>query len=104
MYYKDEQGQWVQDHRAIYHRSPKLFEQDTKHPVVFISELFYYFGDKAISIPIDYHELILKGQGCKHNHDPEVVIQFLIWLKANFDAGIHGIPKDNKEAQELSCL
>jgi hypothetical protein len=96
MYYKGQQGQWVQ-HRTIQHLSPEFIKKDLKYPFVFIAEYFYYFGDKAISIPIEYQELIWKRQGCKFNHDPVIVEKFLMWLKVNFDSGVLGNPKDNNE-------
>jgi hypothetical protein len=103
MYYKGQQGQWVQ-HRTIQHPSPVLIKKDLKYPFVFIAEYFYYFGDKAIEIPIDYQDLIWKSQGCKCNHDPVIVEKFLMWLKVNFDPGVLGNPIDNNECQSKMCL
>lgn len=103
MYYKGEQGQWVQ-HRTIHHRSPEIIKKDLKHPTVFIAEYFYYFGDKAIVMPPEYQELIWKRQGVKSDYDGEVVEKFLGWLKENFSSGILGKPNDNDECQKASCL
>jgi hypothetical protein len=103
MYYRDQQGQWVQ-HRTFLHQSAEDRKKDLKYPVVFVAEHFYYFGDKAITIPIEFQELALKRQGCKGNHDPEVVVKFLKWLKKNFSSGVLGDPIDNDEAQRASCL
>ena len=103
MYYKDQQGNWIQ-HRTIHHRNPEIIRKDLKHPVVFVAEYFYYFGDNAINIPGEFQELIWKRQGCKSNHDPEVVEKFLNWLKANFNSGVLGNPKDNEKAQRAGCL
>jgi len=103
MYYRDQQGQWVQ-HRTFLHLSVEDKRKDLKYPVVFLAEHFYYFGDKAVTIPIEFQELALKRQGCKGNHDPEVVEKFLNWLKKNFSSGVLGNPIDNDEAQRTSCL
>jgi hypothetical protein len=102
MYSKDQQGQWAQ-HRTIHHRSPELIKKDLRYPVVFVAEHFHYFGDNAVAIPAEFQELIWTRQGCKSNHDHEVVKKFLKWLKSNFDSGILGNPKDNDEAQKESC-
>lgn len=102
MYYKDDQGKWVQ-HRTLFHRSPEDKKKDLKHPVAFVAENFYYFGDKAILIPVKYDELIWKRQGCKSNHDKKIVEKFLEWLKNNFSSGVIGNPKNNDEAQKASC-
>jgi Nucleotide modification associated domain 2 len=103
MYHKDQQGQWIQ-HRTIHHRSPEKKEQDLKHPAVFVAKYFYYFGNKAITIPAGYQDLVWKRQGCKGKHDPKVVENFLKWLKVKYASGVLGNPKDNDEAQKASCL
>lgn len=99
MYYKDQQGKWIQ-HRTIQHRSAELIKQDLKYHVVFIAEYFYYFGDKEITIPIEFQELIRKTQGYKCNHEPGLVKRFLNWLEVSFDPGVLGNPKDNKDYQK----
>jgi len=99
MYYKDQQGKWIQ-HRTIQHQSPVLIRKDLKHPFVFIAEKFYYFGDHEIPIPFEFQELIWKRRGCKYNHDHEIVKRFLTWLEENFDPGVLGNPKDNKECKK----
>jgi hypothetical protein len=102
MYYQNEHGQWVQ-HRTIHHLGPEYFKKDLRHPVVFIAEYFYYFGNKAPAIPVEFQDLIRKTQGCKSNHAPELVEKFLNWLKANFSSGILGSPRDNDEVHKASC-
>lgn len=96
MYYKDQQGHWIQQ-PTIHHQSAEIIKKDLKHPAVFIAKYFYYFGDNAITLPKEFQELIWKRQGCKHHHDPEVVENFLEWLKANFISGVLGNPKDNDD-------
>ncbi len=102
MYYRNEEGQWVR-HRTLHHLEPEFFVRDLKHPVVFISEYFFYFGSNAPAIPAEFQELIWRRQGCKSNHDPQVVRGFLSWLKANFGPGVLGHPTDNNEVHEASC-
>lgn len=102
MYYKNQQGIWAQ-HRTLLHRNDEAIKKDLKHPVVFVAKHFYYFGDKAVSIPSEFQELIWKRQGCKSNHFPEVVKRFLNWLSPNFESGILGYPKDNPEVPRASC-
>ncbi len=103
MYYKDQQGKWVQ-HPTIYHLDAGTIEQDLKHPFVFVAESFYYFGDKAVTIPDVYQNLVWKRQGCKRNHDPKVVESFLNWLKVkNCTSGVLGNPKDNDAVGTPSC-
>jgi hypothetical protein len=98
MYYKDETGRWKQ-HRSLHHRDQPTIKKDLRHPSVFIAEHFYYFGDKAVEIPAEYKDLIWTRHGCKCNHPPETVRDFLDWLQINFRPGTHGRPYDNDEAK-----
>ncbi len=101
-YYRNLQGEWVQ-HRTLHHLGPDYFKRDLKHPVVFIAEHFYYFGNKAPAIPVEFQDLIWNRQGCKTDHAPGLVKEFLNWLKVNFSPGVLGDPKDNNEFQDASC-
>jgi hypothetical protein len=102
MYYKDQEGKWMQ-HRSIHHRGSEIIKKDLKHPNVFIAENFHYFGKNEIAFPVEFQELIWKRQGCKCSHNPEVVENFLKWLKTSFNTGILGNPKDNDESKEPGC-
>jgi len=102
MYYRDEAGEWRQ-HRSLYHRKLKEIEKDLKRPYVFTAEHFYYFGDKAVDIPFQYESLIWRRQGCKCNHDAEIVEGFLNWLGKNFSPGVHGNPTDRDEEGSCEC-
>ena len=91
MYYKNDKGEWKQ-HPSIYHCRPEEIRKDLKHPYVFISKLFYYFGDQAVELPPEYQGLLLKRQGCKYKHDAYTVKNFLEWLQKSFQPGKHGEP------------
>ena len=87
MYYLDEKGEYQQHQPVCFHTESKDKEKDKKHPQVFISEHFYYFGEKAVVIPSPFSGLIRERQGCKCNHDPHLVTQFLDWLQGQFFPG-----------------
>lgn len=93
MYYQDEQGKW-QQRPNVFHNTPEQKKQDLRHPTVFIGERFYYFGENAIQTPPQFDDLIWPRQGCKCSHEPELVADFLDWLQAKFQPGIHGEPFD----------
>jgi len=93
IYYKDKSDKW-QQHPSLFHNNPENKRQDIKHPSVFISKCFYYFGCKAMKIPSKYDSLVWKRQGVKCNHIPNVCEDFLTWLQTNFKKGIHGKPRD----------
>jgi hypothetical protein len=93
MYFKNEDGQWEQE-RTIYHHKREQIEQDTKHPIVFIGEHFYYFGEMAITLPDEFRDIIRRGRGVKCNFDGSLVERFLNWLHQECRPGIHGLPQD----------
>src|SRR5437870_3811831 len=45
IYHRDRSGNWVQD-TNLFH-DPEDIVKDTKHPTVFVSRRFYYFGAEA---------------------------------------------------------
>lgn len=101
MYYRDEHGEWQQ--RSTWnHAEAWQKKQDLKHPYVFISEHFYYFGEKAIEIPFEYAALIWKRHGCKCSHNPELIKSFLNWLAQTFELGVHGDPSDGPRTSQAS--
>jgi len=55
-----------------------------------------YFGENAIKLPTRFRELIFERQGVKCNHDRDVVVEFITWLKDKFEPGIHGLPIDRR--------
>lgn len=96
MYYLDEQDSWKQ-HRTIHHRDIDIKKKDLKHPFVFISKEYFYFGGNAVNIQPDFGGLVINRQGCKLNHDETVVTNFIKWLYRNFEYGVHGNPYDINE-------
>ncbi len=104
IYYKDHHDQWTRV-RSPHHNTEELFYKDTKNPFVFISKHFYYFGENAKIIESAYSSLIWTRQGCKCDHNLDVVRAFCDWLKANYRPGIHGIPidRDKRNSEVKLC-
>jgi len=103
MYYKNNLNKWEQ-HKTKYHRSEAEIEKDLrlkdrKHrsPMVFISEHYFYFGEKAIDLPDEFKKLIYKTRGIKCGHDNDLVISFLEWIHRTYSPGIIGLPRDRKK-------
>jgi hypothetical protein len=94
MYWQDEE-KWCQLD-SPYHFSKKDLLKDTKHPYVFVSKHFFYFGKNAIPVPREFDSIIWKKQGCKYDHDPADVRKFLEWLQQNYSPGRHGEPLDGE--------
>jgi hypothetical protein len=93
MYYQDENGEW-QQHPTRHHTSRYERTQDTKHPSVFIAEHFYYLGENAVELPVEFQPMIRRRHGCKCAHEPELVQDFLKWLAETYEPGVHGDPGD----------
>lgn len=98
--YWQEGDQWCQLN-SPYHYSKKDLRKDTRHPYVFVSKEYFYFGENAISVPKEFDTLIWKRRGCKSDHDETLVRKFLKWLKQNHSPGLYGEPMDNEI--ESSC-
>ena len=79
------------------HAEPHYLEKDTRHPRVFISDHFYYFGENAPPIPYEFAGLIRERQGCQYA-DPDVARAFVHWLEKTFEPGVRGLPRDRKES------
>lgn len=62
IYHRGEDGQWIQDPNDA-HNTVEQLRQDTKHPRVFVSDHFFYFGRKAPPIPEEFGGLIRGRQG-----------------------------------------
>jgi hypothetical protein len=101
IYFRDGTGRWAQDDLACYHTGPGWLEEDTRHPRVFISDHFYYFGENAPVFPNEYTSLIKRGRGCRYARDPDVdvVDGFIEWLNRTNTPGRHGLPRDRDAGQ-----
>ena len=78
------------------HKEAHRLEQDTRHPRVFISDHFFYFGENAPDIPAEFGGLIRDRQGCRKNFPPDLVQAFVAWLERSFTPGMHGLPRDRE--------
>ena len=92
IYHRTSNGGRAQDENLFH--PPTYLVKDTKHPRVFISTHFYYFGANAPIIPEQFSELIRDRQGCKCEYSEQVVAAFVEWLQTNFSPGVHGEPFD----------
>ena len=100
IYQLSSTGQWQQA-PSLFHTSQSEIIKDTKHPYVYVSEKFWYFGENSIEIPAEFQSLIWKRQGCKTNYPLKLVKGFTNWIEANFEIGIHGLPRDREKF--ISC-
>lgn len=103
-YHKDKKGDWVQEDSAHCNldeaNNKKHLKKDTGGKNVLIAKHFYYFGDKAISIPSSIVDICHTGIGHKKVADRKA-IECVNWIKSNFDTGIHGDPLNWIEHKQL---
>jgi len=95
-YHKDTNRNWIQEDSAHCMTNGTCnFEhlrKDTRGKNVLISESFYYFGDKAPTIPRELLLVCHSTQGHKIVTPDELAIHFVSWLENSFHFGIHGDP------------
>jgi hypothetical protein len=92
IYHRGRNGKWVQE-PTWFHNYPEARSQDTQHPIVFISQNYYYFGENARTIPKRFAGLLWERCGCKC-HRSEKAEAFVEWLETNFTPGVLGNPRD----------
>ncbi len=101
IYYRADDGAWKQG-PTWFHSNPASFAQDVKHPRVFVSEHFFYFGASAPDIPDEYRDLVRERPGVKCSHGRPLVVEFTRWLESSFAPGRMGIPRDLDWTRELA--
>jgi hypothetical protein len=102
IYFIGETGRYEQAFTCS-HNDAHYLEKDTKYPRVFISDHFYYFGEKAPDIPAELGDLIRDSQGCKKNHPPELVAGFIAWLERSYRPGRLGRPRNADYGSTARC-
>jgi hypothetical protein len=99
-YYQDEDGTWKRL-PSRFHNDCGAFTQDVGYDhagnPVFVSDHFYYFGDKRVHIPDEFTMVIHYGQGIHYTRDHPLADDFVKWLEANYQPGVRGEPQDRKK-------
>lgn len=70
--------------------------RDTQADRVLVASEFYYFGNNAIDVPLEFESLIWKNIGHKKYEDEILVGNFIKYIRQHFYIGIHGIPYSRK--------
>jgi hypothetical protein len=89
-YYRQE-AEWKRL-PSPFHNEPHDREKDPGCPV-FISDHFYYFGDRRVTVPDDLLGVTRVVRGIKY-HEAALVDRFVTWLEANYKPGRLGKPLD----------
>jgi hypothetical protein len=98
LYFQTESGAWDRV-ASPFHNDIELFAKDVKHPYVFIASRYYYFGRLVVPTPRQFRSLVHARQGCKSNHDPATVREFVKWLERSYVPGMSAEPRDADETQ-----
>jgi hypothetical protein len=96
VYYTRADGQWrrLPSH---FHNKCSAFIKDVgknfEGRPVFVSEHFYYFGDRRVAIPHEFAQVIKDRQGFSWTTG-RMAYDFVSWLEANHKPGALGTPRD----------
>lgn len=98
-YHRDKSGKWIQENSAHSLEGGKVnkdhLEVDTGGKNVLISKSFYYFGDKAILIPVRFRDICSQGRNMKSTSiTVRIANRFIQWLESTHEMGVHGDPID----------
>lgn len=104
-YHKDKNGNWIQEDSAHCKMdgscNTEHLETDISGANVLISDHFYYFGDKAPTIPIELIGICHSGIGEKKFDNEQIGDEFINWVATNFKTGIHGDPLNWQNFNQL---
>lgn len=93
-------GQWMQEpsHHSMADGSINYANlmRDTQTDRVLISQEYYYFGNNAVDIPEEFEEVIKIGRNHNVIEDNKLIEEFLMYIRANYEIGIHGVPYSKK--------
>lgn len=107
-YHRDKNGKWIQEDSA--HSkidgscNSKHLKTDTSGKNVLISQKFYYFGDKAPTIPNEFLGICHTGIGEKKFENEIIGDNFINWVSTNFKTGVHGDPLNWLEHIQLNLF
>lgn len=92
MYFRQPSGEWGRL-PSLHHLEPGLFEKDTRHAIVYVSDYFFYFGASAVPVPGEFRSLVWPRQGCKRFRDDPTAHRFVEWLITAYTPGYNGEPR-----------
>lgn len=101
--YHHDNMQWIQEpsHHSFSDGSINYvnLNKDTQTDRVLIATRYYYFGNNAIDIPVQFMEL--KGYGRNHrvNENESLVNEFIRHIEGNYSIGRLGIPASRINGQ-----
>jgi len=100
LYYMDKTNVWKQV-PTLLHKTNDEKKKDLKNPYVFISKLFFYFGEKRFSLNERFHHFIV-GRGIKYCIDESEINIFTDFIKSKFSPGLIGLPL-NRIGRNTNC-
>ncbi len=106
MYHRHRSGKWIRSD-GPYHQDDETFKQDTRYAVVYIGQIFGYFGRQAYEpdneLPRDLQSVLKKGQGIKYTRSGDRVFdKYCAWLKMKA-VGVMGEPRNRGVGLSSSC-
>lgn len=103
-YHQDKDGNWIQEDSAHSNSDGTCnlshLKKDTGGNNALISNYFYYFGEKAPTIPNNLKEVCHTAIGQKKLSE-QLGNEVIQWITSNFQTGIHGDPLNWSEYNQL---
>jgi hypothetical protein len=88
-------GIYEQDKKAFYHTTNDKIEKDIKGNRVFISDYFFYLGEKRDNnFPELFPRLICNSRNFNYVYDEKLINKFVKWLENNFKLRMNAKPCD----------
>ncbi|GAB7562491.1 hypothetical protein LG202_05300 [Methylobacillus methanolivorans] len=80
--------------------------QRTDDAKALISNTFYYFGNHAPNIPIQFRKMLLekRGPGYRADLSPDHLQQLIAWFQETYQLGKHGEPCSPPKDNTQSCM
>ena len=87
-------GEWMQEnshHSYADGINPNNLNHDTRIDRVLISFNYWYFGDSAITVPVELSEVIATGRGYKKFQN-SICTDVIKWVGKEYENGQQGLP------------
>lgn len=101
IYYRNDEGELVQVENPPAHDDADCREKDRKSDCVLVADRFWYFGDRAPTLPRHLREEVVKGYGTSsrsgRKKPTEHLDELLGWIEERYEPGVHGKPRDGPE-------
>ena len=95
IYHHSKDDRWIQENSHHSYEGGVVnmnnLLHDTKTDRVLLSKTFWYFGDKAITLPSEFSSAIASGRGHR-KIERDKCAEVVDWVAKRYEAGLRGLP------------